>query len=98
MNGPLVTKGSRVRARKFIATKSGTYSLADVQNKLTGQFIDVTGVVKHIRGDDELSPKTVMVYIDSDPGTYSGELVKPVGCSCEVGHAEFNSDYIVGVL
>jgi hypothetical protein len=63
-----LTKGMRVRAHRLVAKKLGTYSVAGVQFKIAAVGQEVTGVVKHVRGDDPVNPTTIGVWIQPDEG------------------------------
>ena len=97
MPAPYVTKGTRVRASWFKADDPPG-CLAGAQLKITARRFDVTGICRHFRGDDPVNPTKVVVYIDPDPNTWDGPLVKPFGCTCDHGHVEINPDHIVGVV
>jgi hypothetical protein len=98
MSGPNITKGTRIQATWFQAKPLGTWALAGVQMKVTGSFVTVTGVCRHFRGDDPVTPTKIRVYIDPDPGTWGGPTVRPIGCSCDHPHVEINPDHIVAVV
>jgi len=97
---PYITKGTKVRARWFKANDPMS-CLAGMQMKIGVTDVTVSGVCRHFRGDDPVNPTKVEVYIDPDPGTWTGPLVKPAGgCSCPAdhpGHVLINPDHIVGV-
>lgn len=96
-----IVKGTRVRANFFQSKPLGTFSLAGVQMKTTGQFVEVVGTCRHFRGDDPVNPKKIRVYVEAE-----GEIPdhvprgRPYGCTCE-GHdnlVEINPDHIVEIL
>ncbi len=86
-----IVKGSRIRARWLQATNA---CLAGVQPKVGAVQRDVTGIVRHFRGDHPTAPTKTMLYIDAD-----GEAgtVTPAGCACGP-HVEVNPDHVVAVL
>lgn len=107
MPTPYITKGTRIRAHWFQPKPLGTYSLAGVQYKVTGTYVDVAGVCKHFRGDDPINPTQVQIYIEVDQLSMTPEQEKeyglvrerPYGCTCD-GHENLlriNPDHIVGV-
>lgn len=100
MPAPYITKGHRIRASWLVADDPPG-CLAGMQLKITAKSYDVTGVCRHFRGDDPVNPTRIMIYIDPDPGTWTGPLVKPDGgCSCppdHPGHVAINPDHIVAV-
>jgi hypothetical protein len=62
--------------------------------KLVGDFVAVSGVVRHLRGDHPTEPKEVRVYIDPDePGL---PTKRPYGCTCDHEHVEVNLNHITG--
>lgn len=66
---PWITKGTRIRYRVFRAQPIGTWSLAGVQSKLTGSFVEEEGVVTHVRGDHPTHPTEVRLWVRLDDGT-----------------------------
>lgn len=94
---PYIAKGTRVQARWFKASNP-LACLAGMQMKFGVHEVAVTGICRHFRGDDPVNPKKVRIYIDPDPGTWTGPTVRPVGCTCDHEHVEINPDHIVGVI
>lgn len=101
MSDAYITKGTRIRAQWFQASDPPS-SLAGVMMKVGAKFIDVTGTCRHFRGDDPTNPSTVDIYIDPDPGTWDGPLVKPDGgCSCPAshpGHVRIKPKHVLGMV
>ncbi len=98
---PWIEKGTRVRARWFKPKELGTWSLTGFQMKLTGNFVEITGTVRHIRGDHPTEPKEVMFYVEPE-GEVPAEVTRkrPFGCTCE-GHdklVEVNSNWVRQIL
>ena len=92
-----LVKGTRVRARWF-KVKQPLSSLAGFQMKVTGDFIEVEGTIRHFRGDHPVRPTVVMIYLDVDVVPPGVELVQAYGCACEKGHVEVKQEWIVAVL
>ena len=92
----MIVKGSRIRAKWFKAKDMGTWSLSGFQMKLVGDFVAVSGVVRHLRGDHPTDPKEVRVYIDLDPAIEGFPTKRPHGCTCDHEHVEVNLDHITG--
>lgn len=86
MSGPYLTKGTRVRASWFQSKALGTFSLAGMQMKTTGSFVEVVGVCRHFRGDDPVAPTEVRIYVEPEGEVPEGVTrTRPLGCECE-GH------------
>ncbi len=82
----MIVKGSRIQAEWL---QAHTASLSGMQMKFGARQHVVTGVVRHLRGDDPVAPKEVRIYIDPEGDAPADlEKVKPYGCTCEVGHVE----------
>lgn len=71
-------------------------SLAGFQNKEEGEAITVRGTVRHLRGDDPISPNEIRLYVDPE-GETKEKLVRPEGCTCETGHVEVNPKYVTQI-
>ena len=84
-----IKKGTRIRARWFSANMA---CLAGSQPKFGATLHEVTGTVRHIRGDHPTEPKTIRLYVEADDGTGS-----PCG-KCQVREVEVNPDHVVEVL
>lgn len=89
-----VTKGQRITADWFGDAKF--VALAGVMMKAQVTKFVVTGVIRHVRGDDPVNPKTVRFYVDPD-GDWTGPTVRPPGCTCDKAHVEVNPDHVTGV-
>lgn len=90
-----VTKGRRIHAKWFKPKDMGTWSLTGFQMKLVGDFVEVSGIVRHLRGDHPTNPTAIRIYIDPDePGL---PTKRPEGCTCDHEHVEINSDHIFRV-
>lgn len=87
-----VKKGSRISARWFGDAKA--VALAGVNMKLQVTEYAVSGIVRHVRGDDPVNPTTIRFYIDPDPG-YDGPRARPPGCACSQDHVEINPDHVI---
>lgn len=94
---PYITKGSHVRAYWFQAQPIGTTALTGMMMKTTGMFRDVSGICRHFRGDDPVTPTKITVFVDPDPDTWDGPWVRPPGCTCPHPHVAVNPDHIVAV-
>lgn len=92
----LPNKGDHIRAKWFVAKPLGTYSIAGAQPKVVGDFIEVSGVVRHVRGNDPVSPTVVRVFIDPD-GEWTGPMERPPGCTCEKPHVAVRPQHIEGL-
>lgn len=91
-----VTKGDRIRARWFKPKPLGSYSIAGFQPKLVGDLIEVTGTVRHVRGDHPTHPTVVRFYIDPDQEGLP--TMRPPGCTCDKEHVEVDPDSIIAIL
>lgn len=92
----MIVKGSRIRASWFQAHLA---SLSGMQMKFGATGLTVTGVVRHLRGDDPVAPKEVRIYIDPDDPVPAGvEKVQAYGCTCEGGHVELKLDWVKEIL
>ncbi len=89
-----VTKGSRIRASWFKANDPPS-SLAGAMLKFGVTQFEVVGVVKHVRGDDPVNPKTIRFYVDPDH-QWDGPTVD-IGCSCGHPHVEVDPKHVTGV-
>jgi hypothetical protein len=58
-------KGDRVHAQWFQATDA---CLAGMQPKTGAILRDVTGIVRHIRGDHPTNPTEIRVWVEPDEG------------------------------
>lgn len=91
-------KGARIRARW---TRTYLPCLAGAQMKMGVDFIEITGTVKHLRGDDPVNPKVVRLYVEVE-GPVPDELVltRPHGCTCNAhaGLVEVDPDHVVEIL
>ena len=84
-----ITKGTHIRAQWFDAK---LVSLAGMDMKTGATLRNVTGVVRHVRGDHPTAPTTVRIYIESDDG-----LGTPCG-DCQVREVEVDPKHVVEVL
>lgn len=82
-----VVKGSTIRARWYQVTDA---CLAGVQPKVGARERDVTGVVRHVRGN-AAEPTKVRIYIDAP-----GANVTPPDCTCGP-HVEVDPAHVVSV-
>lgn len=85
---PFVRKGDWIRAQWLRATDA---CLAGCMPKVGAEGIDVSGIVRHVRGDHPTTPTTVRLYVDPDDGQGT---VTPPGCTCGP-HVEVNPDHVV---
>jgi hypothetical protein len=90
-----VNKGDRIEARWF--GRGQAVSLAGMQMKFQASELSVRGIVKHLRGDDPVTPTTIRLYVDPDD-SWSGPTVRPHGCSCSREHVEVDPAHVVRVL
>lgn len=87
---PLLFKGDRIRSAWFATRLT---CLAGVQTKFGATLKRVTGVVRHIRVDDPVTPTEIRIYIDPDDG-YAGSFVNPPGCTCSTRHVEIRPEWV----
>jgi hypothetical protein len=85
-DGREIGTGLRVRctADFFQPKPMGTYSIAGAQPKMVGSMIrfDVTGEIRHVRGDSETAPTWIDIHIFPDVAT---EGTTPFECDkCRV--------------
>lgn len=83
-----INKGDTIAATWLDARFVG---LAGVQMKLGAQWREVSGIVRHVRGDHPTSPTTVRLYVDAEGGT-----VTPYGCTCGP-HIEVDPKHVTAV-
>lgn len=84
----LIQYGDTIRAKWFKASPLGSFSLAGNFMKFNATSHDVSGTVRHIRGDHPTEPTIIGVWIEHD----SGDLCQKCGVK-EVG--PINPKYIV---
>ncbi len=87
-------KGDRIRASWFSAKLT---CLAGVQTKFGATQKTVTGIVRHIRVDDPVTPTGMRVYVDPDDG-YVGPFINPPGCTCSTQHVELRPEWVEAKL
>lgn len=87
-----ITKGTKIRARWFKPKPLGTWSLAGAQLKFTGDMLDVTGIVRHVRSDDPVLPVNVTFHIDTDDN--QGDPCP----KCGTNHLTIDPKHVVDVL
>lgn len=90
-------KGDRVRARWLRAAPIGTFSIAGAQTKVTAVPAEVTGVIRHVRGDHPTDPSEVRLFLDCD-GSAGLPFVRPPGCICRSGHVEVRPEWVTEVI
>ena len=89
-----IQKGDWIRARWILAKPLGSYSLSSMQMKVAGDLIEITGTIKHFRGDHPTNPTMIRIYIDPDePGL---PTTKPEGCTCDHEHVEIDPKHVIG--
>lgn len=94
-----ISKGNRVRARWLKVQAPGSYSLAGVQAKVAGSFVEVVGICRHFRADNPVMPHEVRIYLDIEGALPEDiERVQPPGCTCKQGHVEIRPEWIAEVL
>ena len=92
-----IVKGSRVSAEWYIADPK--QSLAGQQPKIGAILVVVTGVCVHFRANHPTVPTEIRIYLDPDGTVPQGvKLVKPHGCTHEVGHIEVRPQWITKIL
>jgi len=91
-----ITKGTRIRADWFKANDPPS-SLAGMQVKFGATRFEVVGVVRHVRGDDPVNPKTIRFYVDPDH-EWAGPTTNPPGCTCGHPHVAIDPKHVVEVL
>ncbi len=89
-----VGKGDRIRASWLVTEPA---SLAGQQNKVAAREIQVSGTIRHFRGDHPTHPTIIRIYLDPDPG-YHGPTVRPQECRCKAEHVEVNPAHVKEVL
>jgi hypothetical protein len=82
-----ITKGTRIRAR-WLDTKF--VSLAGAQIKAEGQYREVTGVVRHVRGDHPTNPTEIRLFVEADGGVLCPK--------CNVHEVMIDPKHVVEVL
>lgn len=92
-----VNKGTRIRARWFKPQLNPPASLAGVQLKLSCSYVEVSGVVRHIRVDNQENPTDYQFFIDPDPEVSGAPLVSLEGCSCGRGHIHVDPKHVYEV-
>lgn len=85
----LVVKGNRIRASWL---ECYPICLSGMQMKLGAREMSVTGVVRHVRGDDPTNPKAVRLYVDAESGNYEGHTVECVKCGHD--HVEVDLKHV----
>lgn len=88
----MITKGDHVVA-SWMRTRLAC--LAGVQMKLEGQQVIVSGIVRHVRGDDPVNPTTVAIFIDPDDPGCELPRVRPPRCTCPKPHVVVDPQHIV---
>lgn len=58
-------KGARIRAR-WLAASGGSWSPSGFQDKYAIETVEITGIVRHLRGDDPIAPTVVRLYVEPD--------------------------------
>jgi len=87
-----VSKGVRVRARLLQLAQRAAEGASF-------RFVDVVGVVRHVRGDDVARPEEIRLYLDPDGEVNDRERSRPDGCSCAgAGHLVIRLDNVTAVL
>ena len=101
MPADYLTKGTRIRATWLHVHPIGTFSLAGAQMKAVVTGVDLTGICRHLRGDDLVNPTVVRVYVEPDGDVpESIPRTRPYGCTCP-GHErliEVRPEWVVGVV
>ncbi len=95
MDTIVITKGSRIRAQWMKAKMNPPSCLAGMQMKFGATSYDVTGVVRHVRGNHPTNPTVVRFFIDPD-GDWDGPTDRPDGCTCDREHVEVNPAHVTG--
>lgn len=78
-----VEKGDRIGARWFVTRPA---PLAGMQLKLGAAKIEISGIVRHLRGDHPEEPTEIVAYVE--PEGHVPDVVRrerPYGCMC-LGH------------
>ena len=89
MSKPYITKGMQITARWFADTRP--VGLPGMQMKLQTTLHQVTGVVRHVRGDHPTNPTVVRLYVEADDGTGTP-------CPrCQVREVEVDPAHVVAV-
>jgi hypothetical protein len=84
-----IVKGTRIRARWFDAK---LVSLSGVMPKVEATMREVTGTVRHIRGDHPTHPTVTRLYVEADDG-----LGDACG-KCQVREVEVDPKHVVEIL
>lgn len=92
-----IVKGTRVRAQWFTAQTDPPACLAGVQMKFVALGRDVTGTIRHFRGNDPMNPTVIQIFIDADGSTDIPTTPCP-DCTCGHDHIAIKPDWIVGVV
>lgn len=91
-------KGARIRARW---THTYLPCLAGAQMKMGVDVVEITGTVRHLRGDDPVNPKVVRLYVEVEGRVPNGlVLTRPYGCTCDTHDdlVEVDPDHVVEIL
>lgn len=90
-----LVKGMRIRAQWFRPHLGPASSLAGVQMKFSASLIDVTGIVRHIRVDNQENPTDYQIFIDPDQTILGVPLVQLDRCTCGRGHLQVDPKHII---
>ena len=80
-NGKRLGTGDRVHLKGFLAKPLGTYSIAGAQPKVTGNWIDALGEVRHVRGNHPSAPTRIWVNLKVDDDTAPNGACEVVDCA-----------------
>lgn len=89
----MVTKGDHITASWM---RTNLTSLAGVQMKLEGQQVSVSGIVRHVRGNDPIAPTSIRIYIDPDDPACELPRARPPRCTCPRPHVEVEPQHVTG--
>lgn len=90
----MIRKGDRIRAQ-WLATH--LCALAGAQMKFGAHGRELTGTVRHVRGDHPVNPTVVKLYVDPE-GDFDGPKTTPYGCTCDHPHVEVDPSWVAEVL
>lgn len=88
-----INKGTRIRAR-WLRVNNPMSSLAGMQMKLGCTQMEVSGIVRHVRCNDPVSPTVYQLFIDLDPTIQGVPTVKLEGCTCGREHVQVDPKHV----
>lgn len=93
----MIVKGSRIQATWLQGNPKA--ALAGMQPKMAATARQITGTVRHLRGDDPVNPSIIKLYVEPE-GDTDLPRTRPYGCECP-GHdnlVEIDPNWITAIL